>query len=207
MDTYQAHSSYNNAHFKLLALFYSSIEVLVGQVRKEVVRMIGNEPQTILDVACGPGAQSYELAKAGHAVIGIDLSPDMLKRAKRDEVLNLQYLEQDATKTKFTESEFDVSTISFGLHDMPQQIAVEVLKEMKRVTKPNGKIIIVDYNPPENFVNKTGLFLTRLIETKYYWHFVQTGLDKYLTEAKMQFDNKKTFLFGNIQLVEIINHK
>lgn len=201
------HTNYNNAHFKGWAPIYRFIEIFVNKMRKRVVKLIGKTPKKILDVACGPGPQAYQLAKVGHSVIGIDLSPDMLAHAKRDSELDLQYIEQDATATKFSDSEFDISTVSFALHDMPENIAIDVLKEMKRVTKKNGQIIIVDYNEPSNFVARIFLGLSRLWETRYYWHFVKTGLNKYLKAAKMGVHTKKEYLFGNVQLVEITNTK
>lgn len=207
MTNAKEHAKYNNAHFKWWAPIYPFIEIAVHKMRKRVVKGVGKSPKKILDVACGPGPQSYELAKAGHSVVGIDLSPDMLKYAKRDDKLNLKYMEQDATATKFSDSEFDISTISFALHDMPENIAIDVLKEMRRVTKNGGKIIIVDYNSSSNFVARIFLGLSRLWETRYYWHFVKTGLNKYLEAAKMQAHSKKEYLFGNVQLVEITNIK
>jgi demethylmenaquinone methyltransferase/2-methoxy-6-polyprenyl-1,4-benzoquinol methylase len=207
MTNTKEHADYTIAHFKWWAPFYRFIEIFVNRMRKRVVRLVGKSPKKILDVACGPGPQTYQLAKAGHSVIGIDLSPDMLAHAKKDDKLDLKYLEQDATATKFSDSEFDISTISFALHDMPENLAVDVLKEMRRVTKNGGQIIIVDYNEPSNFVARIFLGLSRLWETRYYWHFVQTGLTKYLKAAKMGAHSKKAYLFGNVQLVEISNTK
>ena len=207
MTNVREHAGYNNAHFKWLAPIYPFIEIFVNKMRKRVVQLIDKSPKKILDVACGPGCQTYQLAKAGHFVVGIDLSPDMLSQAKKDDMIDLRYIEQDATATKFSDSEFDVSTISFALHDMPENLAIDVLKEMKRVTKNCGKIIIVDYNEPSNFVARIFLGLSRLWETRYYWHFIQTGLGKYLQAATMRATSKKAYLFGNVQLVEITNTK
>lgn len=207
MDVYKEHSSYNNAHFKWLAPFYGFIELFVKDVRKGVVNSIGDGPKKILDVACGPGVQTRAMAKAGHSVIGIDLSPDMLSYTQKDDRLDIEYLEQDATSTQFSDSAFDVSTISFGLHDMPERIAIDVLKEMKRVTKENGQIIIVEYNSSGSFLSWCFLRFSWFVETKYYWHFVQTGLDSYLKAAGLEMVIKKTYLFGNLQLVQVINAK
>lgn len=207
MNNTTDHARYNNAHFRGWAPIYHFIEIFVNKIRKQVVKLIGKTPKKILDVACGPGPQAYKLAKAGHSVIGIDISPDMLAHTKRDSNLDLRYIEQDATATKFSDSEFDVSTISFALHDMPENIAIDVLKEMKRVTKKNGQIIIVDYNSSSSFVTKIFLYLFRLWETRYYWDFVQTGLNKYLKAAKMKAQSKKEYLLGNVQLVKITNKK
>ena len=131
----------------------------------------------------------------------------MLVHAKRDSERDLRYIAQDATATKFLDSEFDAATISFALHDMPEDLAINVLKEMRRVTKNGGQIIIVDYNEPSNFVARTFLSLSRLWETKYYWNFIQAGLNKYLAAAKMGVHSKKVYLFGNVQLVEVTNIK
>ena len=199
------HKTYNNKFFKRWAPFYKFIEIFANKTRKRVVKLAGKPPKKILDVACGPGPQSYQLAKAGHSVMGIDLSPDMLKYAKRDDKLDLKYLEQDATKTNFSDSEFDISTISFALHDMPGDLAIDVLKEMKRVTKKHGQIIIVDYNSPSSFVSKIFLRLSRLWESKYFWNFIQTGLDKYLDDAKIKIHSQKVYMLGNVQLVVVIN--
>lgn len=207
MDIYKEHSNYNNAHFKWLAPVYGFIEWFVKDVRKGMVNLIGNVPKKILDVACGPGVQTRAMAEAGHSVIGIDLSPDMLRYTKKDNKLDIEYLLQDATSTQFPDSSFDAATISFGLHDMPESIAIDVLKEMKRVTKPNGQIIIVEYNPSRSFLSWCFLRFSWFVETKYYWHFVQTGLDSYLKAAGLGISTKKTYLFGNLQLVEVINTK
>ncbi|MBI3120204.1 MAG: methyltransferase domain-containing protein [Candidatus Kerfeldbacteria bacterium] len=176
-------------------------------MRMRVVELLGASPKKILDVACGPGRQTYQLAKAGHSVTGMDLSPDMLRQTKRDPALDLTYLEGDATSMPFSDSIFDVSTISFALHDMPEDLAINVLKEMKRVTKNHGRIIIVDYNQPYNLFSKLFLRLSRLWETQYYWHFIQTGLQCYLEQAGFGPASKKVYLLENVQLVDITNVK
>ncbi len=51
---------------------------------------------------------------------------------------------------KFNDEEFDLVTISLGLHDMPLDIRTLVLKEVKRVLKRNGKLYILEYDLPQN---------------------------------------------------------
>jgi ubiquinone/menaquinone biosynthesis C-methylase UbiE len=206
------HANYNNAFFKRIAPFYSLIEIFLHSIRLEVVKLAGKPPKKIIDFACGPGPQTYELAKAGHFVIGIDLSPDMLAHAKRPKQHakhdpHLQYIQQDATATNFKDSEFDISTISFALHDMPETLAIQVLKEMKRVTKKGGQIIVVEHNDHSNIFAKILLTISTIWETKYFRHFLKTGLKEYLKSAQLKPHSKKTFFFGNMQMVEIINTK
>lgn len=78
-DLIKKHTYYNNAFFAKWAKLYNYEKYLLFPVRKQAARFLGLQPpQKILDVATGTGAQAYELAKLGHEVIGIDLSPEML---------------------------------------------------------------------------------------------------------------------------------
>jgi len=207
MITKQDHEKYIIAHFKWWAPIYRMVELFVGKTRKVVVQIIGNKPQKVLDVACGPGSLTFQLARAGHNVTGVDISPDMLRFAKRDDSLNMRYIQGDATSLEFSDSVFDASTISFGLHDMPENIAIEVLSEMKRVTKNQGTIVIVEYNRSCNSIFRLILRISRLWETRYYWSFIQSGLEKYLSAVGLKIEHRKKYLFGISQVVIIINKK
>jgi ubiquinone/menaquinone biosynthesis C-methylase UbiE len=184
---------------------------LVGHIRKKVVSE-SSLPQgaRVLDMACGTGAQSIAFAKRGFSVVGVDLSPDMLARARK-KVRNgydVTFLCQDASSVPFSEAQFDLATISFGLHDMPEEIGTAVLKEMRRVTKPNGKIVIVDYDvPKKNFAAFLGRAVAKMWEGKYYDHFLKVGLEHYLDVAQLSIGEKENFMFANIQKVICTNRK
>jgi demethylmenaquinone methyltransferase/2-methoxy-6-polyprenyl-1,4-benzoquinol methylase len=105
----------------------------------------------ILDICTGTGEQALEFGKQGYEVIGIDLSEEMLKIAKRkNKYKNVKFEIGDATNIPFQSNSFDISCISFGLHEMPKEIIERALSEIKRVTKFDGKIIIIDYALPKN---------------------------------------------------------
>ncbi|MBI2632631.1 methyltransferase domain-containing protein, partial [Candidatus Pacearchaeota archaeon] len=141
---------YNKNWFKKMAPVYDYVEFLLINLRKKVSNKVNNPNAKILDVACGTGNQSIAFAKNGFSVIGIDLSSDMLKYAKKKikKTYDLKFVCCDATRIPYKKSSFDISSISFGLHDMPEEIGIKILKEMKRTTKKNGNIIIVDYYTP-----------------------------------------------------------
>lgn len=193
-----------------MAPFYDLIEFLVGSLRNKVAEKIKTRDARILDVACGTGNQSIALARKGFSVIGIDLSPDMLYYAKKKVRSNhkIKFICGDATKIPYKNSTFDVSTISFGLHDMPESIGLAILKEMIRTTKNDGQIIIVDYHQPANrFIRWLGYRIAKLWESRYYDHFMRVGLSPYLHKVKLKSRQKETYLLGNIQTVECINKK
>lgn len=204
------HEWHNVRWFRRMAPVYELVEVFARHIREKVVSDSGLSPGAkVLDMACGTGAQSIAFAKHGFSVVGVDLSPDMLARAKRkvgndDDVT---FLCLDASRVPFADSEFDLATISFGLHDMPEEIGVAVLKEMRRVTKPAGKIVIVDYDVPQNsFSSFFGHAFAKIWESKYYDHFLEAGLQHYLDEARLSAEEKEKFMLGNIQKKVCNNH-
>lgn len=87
---------------------------------------------------------------------------------------------------------------------MPEKIGILVLKEMMRVTKEGGQIIIVDYNTPQN---SFGRLIAKIWETKYYDHFLKLGLDYYLNNVGLKPISKEIYFLQNFQIVECRNNK
>lgn len=206
----QKHTYFNNKFFARWARLYDYEKYILFALRKKATDFFHLKPsQKILDVACGTGAQAYELAKRGHDVVGIDLSPAMLEQAKKKITpsLKLQFQHIDATDIPFKDSSFDASSISLGLHDMPYEIDLMVLSEIKRVTKPNGEILIVDYMEPRNHVVSRMIYpIIRFYETSNYPPFVRKGLKSILKQAGLTILRSTNYL-GIFQIDIIKNTK
>jgi ubiquinone/menaquinone biosynthesis C-methylase UbiE len=142
--------------FSILAPFYDNIVTLFSGVRGKVINFTNAQKGSkILDVATGKGQQAFAFAKRGYEVIGIDISEAMLNVAKKkNKFRNVKFEVADATNLPFEDNSFDISSVSFALHDMPLSIRERTLKEMLRVTKPKEIIIIVDYHLPKNKIGK-----------------------------------------------------
>ncbi len=101
----------------------------------------------ILDLCCGTGRHSIELARRGFSVTGIDLSDVLLRHAKKkSEGLDIEYYQGDMRSLPFASSSFDVVLnlfTSFG-YFVEDHENVQVLAEIARVLKPNGQFLI-DY--------------------------------------------------------------
>jgi len=102
----------------------------------------------ILDLCCGQGRHSLELARRGFKYVeGIDRSHYLIQKAKtqaRKEGLNVRFREGDARKLPYPPDTFDVVMIlgnSFGYFETTQD-DLRVLKEVYRVLKPWGKVLI-----------------------------------------------------------------
>lgn len=151
----------------------------------------------ILDVATGTGRQAFAFAEKGYDVIGIDLSEDMLKVAiKKNTYENVTFEVADATNLPFEDNSFDVSCVSFALHDMLLTIREKALKEMARVTKPKGIIVIVDYALPKNKISRFLIYhLVKLWET-YYPEFIKSDLEALLRNSGIEIKEELRVLLG-----------
>jgi demethylmenaquinone methyltransferase/2-methoxy-6-polyprenyl-1,4-benzoquinol methylase len=121
--------------------------------RRIVVDAVGAIPgQRVLDLAAGTGTSSEPYADAGVGVVACDFSVGMLKVGKRRRP-DIDFVAGDATNLPFADNAFDASTISFGLRNVmdPQK----ALREMLRVTKPGGKLVVAEFSHPTNAAFRT----------------------------------------------------
>jgi ubiquinone/menaquinone biosynthesis C-methylase UbiE/uncharacterized membrane protein len=208
--TYDSQTDYrvrNNKNFKRVAPLYDFMASFVFPARLIISKHKHLKfHSTILDIACGTGTQAIALAKRGHTVVGIDLSPDMLQRAKdkakKNPDLQLRFEVQDATKLSFETDSFDAATINFALHDMPEGIAIKVLKEAKRVVKPGGCIMISEHHKSKNrIVGGIVHAVLSTFESPFYFSFREKGLESYLKLAELEVESKQLGYFGNFQIV------
>jgi demethylmenaquinone methyltransferase/2-methoxy-6-polyprenyl-1,4-benzoquinol methylase len=101
--------------------------------------------QTAVDVACGTGALTRELAASapGTVVLGLDFSWEMVRRAP---VPAAAYLVGDALRLPLREASVDVVTIAFGLRNLPEP--GQGLLEFRRVLRPGGRLVICEFSQP-----------------------------------------------------------
>ena len=122
--------------------------------RELIVDWINPQPgEKILDICSGTGTLTIivgkKLAGTGE-VVGIELSPAQLRFALRKEKPDgLTFIEGDAQNIPFSDSYFDKSVICGALHELPREVRRNVLSEAYRITKPKGKIVIVEQNKPD----------------------------------------------------------
>lgn len=116
--------------------------------RKVVTSVIApHAGMEILDIAAGTGSSSRPLADRGAHVIPLDFSPGMLASGKKRHP-DLDFTQGDALNLPFTDSQFDVTTISFGLRNTADTKAA--LAEALRVTKSGGRIVVCEFSQPTN---------------------------------------------------------
>ncbi|MFG2481928.1 MULTISPECIES: demethylmenaquinone methyltransferase [Streptomyces] len=123
--------------------------ISLGQARlwrKEVAKAVGARPgHVVLDLAAGTATSSLPFAATGAYVVPCDFSLGMLMEGKKRHAW-LPLTAGDATKLPFQDDVFDTVTISFGLRNVQDTDAA--LRELYRVTKPGGQVVICEFSQP-----------------------------------------------------------
>jgi ubiquinone/menaquinone biosynthesis C-methylase UbiE len=117
----------------------------------EALRLVGLEPgQRFLDVAAGTGGLSLPAARLGAQVLATDWSPAMIERFEarvREEGLsNAAGRVMDCHALELPDDHFDVTGSQFGVMLVPEQ--PRALREMVRVTRPGGRVLVIAYGSP-----------------------------------------------------------
>jgi demethylmenaquinone methyltransferase / 2-methoxy-6-polyprenyl-1,4-benzoquinol methylase len=111
--------------------------------------------QSAVDVACGTGALTRELAAAapGATVLGVDFSWEMVRRGAGTEASAEAgpdpapaYLVGDALRLPLRDASVDVVTIAFGLRNLPEP--GRGLLEFRRVLRPGGRLVVCEFSQP-----------------------------------------------------------
>jgi demethylmenaquinone methyltransferase/2-methoxy-6-polyprenyl-1,4-benzoquinol methylase len=114
--------------------------------RRLVQEALGLERgDSVLDLAAGTGTSSEPFQDAGIRVVPCDFSLGMLQVGRRRRA-DLRFVAGDATRLPFADGAFDAVTISFGLRNVADVPAA--LREMARVTRPGGRLVICEFSHP-----------------------------------------------------------
>jgi demethylmenaquinone methyltransferase / 2-methoxy-6-polyprenyl-1,4-benzoquinol methylase len=141
--------------------------------KRKVVELSGARPGgQALDLCCGTGDIALALARRGVSVVGLDFSEPMLavarnrgkgkpqrtegagQKAQIDDTAlagdgsNPRFIRGDAQQIPFPDNTFDIVTIGYGLRNLASIDAG--LREMLRVTRPGGRLLILDFGKPDH---------------------------------------------------------
>lgn len=130
----------------------------------------------ILDAGVGTG-RNIAYYPAGAEVVGVDLSPSMLSRARRrsQEIgrdVDLRIM--DVTKLDFPDDTFDAAVASFLFCVLPDEMQADALREISRVVKPGGALRLLEYVRPSDALRG---FIARLWEPWMAWAY-GAGFDR-----------------------------
>jgi demethylmenaquinone methyltransferase/2-methoxy-6-polyprenyl-1,4-benzoquinol methylase len=149
--------------------------------KKAILQLESLHPKQILDVATGTGDVAIMTWQLLHPekITGIDISQGMLDLGKQkieklglSAVIDLQ--KGDSETINYPDASFDAITVAFGVRNF--QNLEKGLKEMYRVLKPGGKLVVLEFSKPCQPVFKN-LY-------KLYMNFIAPGIGKLLAKNK-----------------------
>ncbi len=139
---------------------FTAIANMMRPSGEALVKSLGVKPSArVLDLGCGDGTTAVPLAQLGADVTGIDIAANLVaagnKRAAALGLKNLRFQEGDACSLAgVADKTFDLTLTVFGAMFAPKPL--DVAKEMVRVTKPGGRIVMGNWipNDPTSFVSQ-----------------------------------------------------
>jgi ubiquinone/menaquinone biosynthesis C-methylase UbiE len=139
---------------------FTEIAALMRQSGEALVKSLEiKTPLRVLDLGCGDGTTAVPMARLGAEVVGIDIARNLVnagnKRAAEAGLKRLTFREGDACNLQGVgDRSFDLTLSVFGAMFAPKPF--DVAKEMVRVTKPGGRIVMGNWipNDPSSFVSQ-----------------------------------------------------
>lgn len=133
-------------------LFRGTADVMRRQIIPPVTALAraagGAERVRLLDVGCGTGRTLHQLARTHPAMRlhGVDLSPAYIRHARKRlaDVAELTLAVENAEALPWADATFDAVTSVYLFHELPRRVRRNVLREMLRVVRPGGLVVIED---------------------------------------------------------------
>lgn len=168
--------------------------------RKIIMEMIPNKEITILDMCCGTLSNTITIAKEKPdiKVVGLDLSKDMLRVAKKklykQHIRNVYLKCADATKTKMKKQSFDYIIIGLVLHESSPELIKGMLQEAYRLLKDDGHLIVLEWEPPKKYVQTLKflpLYLGERLNCKTFKQFYTADKELYFRKYGFRVEQKE----------------
>lgn len=189
-------------------LFRGTADVMRRQVIPPITRFVrergGAERLRLLDVACGTGRTLHQLAMTHPAMQlhGVDLSPDYIRVARRRlaDVPELTLAVENGEALPWADATFDVVTSTYLFHELPRNARRNVVREMRRVVKPGGLLVLEDSAQlSESAEIATALHeFPREFHEPFYEDYLEDDLAALVTECGFAAPTTETHLVAKV---------
>jgi len=169
--------------------------------RKKAISILRNDkPERMLDVATGTGDMAILACTLlqPQMIIGIDISEQMLefgrKKVEKEGLTQFIQLQKGDSETiNFPDNSFDAVTVAFGVRNFEN--LEKGLKEMLRVLKPDGRLIVLEFSRPRTkiFRNLYNLYMGIVAPEVARWFSQNKKAYKYLNESAKLFPERQAF--------------
>jgi ubiquinone/menaquinone biosynthesis C-methylase UbiE len=142
----------------------------------QVLQTAEKSPKQILDIGCSVGMSTFALQDfyPEAEITGLDLSPYFLAIAARNSAVaahrspqrqKINWLHAAAENIPLSDRSFDLITISLVCHELPQTATIQILRECRRLLRPQGRIAIMDMNPQSQIYAKMPPYILTLLKS------------------------------------------
>jgi ubiquinone/menaquinone biosynthesis C-methylase UbiE len=178
-------------YYDILSNYYDAYILMHSRGDKDDTRdflvesaHLGNKTAPrILDICCGTGSVilTFKERCPQSLAIGYDFSHGMLRKAQEKNINGgAIFVEGDAATLPFTDSSFDVVTCSHALYELKGESRERALREMKRVVRPDGLVLIMEHEIPRRPLIRL-LFYIRMLSmgSQVAREFIRGGVGPY----------------------------
>lgn len=197
----------NDTSWNGVAKWYDSLLSMDGTYQKEVIlpnllRLLNiKKGEKVLDIACGQGFFSREIAKLGGEVTGADIAPDLIKFAKEKAGPNENYLviPGDRLAENIPADKFDKAIIILAIQNIENLNGV--ILHAHRALKVGGRLFLVLNHPVFRNPKKTAWGFDEVSKTQY------RRIDEYLSESRTEIDMTPGSTKKDIDMLTVSFHR
>ncbi|MDH3260667.1 MAG: class I SAM-dependent methyltransferase [Acidimicrobiia bacterium] len=199
----------NDPYRRIAGVYDRLIEPMQAGVRRVALDVVPPQPRwQVLDVGCGTGTGMAPYVEAGCTVIGVDVSDAMLERATARLGDRAEFHLTDGGALPFDGGRFDLITTSMVLHEVPADARADLVTEMARVAKPDGRLLFIDFRfgSLRGWKGPTFRALSVVIErlsghySGYRSFKTSGGVPAVVDEAGLNIDREKIVAGGNVAI-------
>jgi ubiquinone/menaquinone biosynthesis C-methylase UbiE len=182
--------------------------VTLGRYRpllaREVVRLGLGPADRILDLCCGTGLLSRELARRlgpDGEVVGVDASEAMLEQARLAGG-RVVYVRAEADSLPLPDGHFDGVTLFLGLHEIAQAARLPALREVRRILRPGGRGLVLDFASGGPALRRGAVRLAlSALEGPEAWTITEPGFSVLLSQAGFRPERPRPVFLGILEAV------
>ncbi len=177
--------------------FESPMEIFFGKYRKKLISQAVGD---ILEVGVGTG-NNLKYYSSSQDVIAIDFSEGMLSKAIRKNTNNVKLSLMDVEKLEFPAESFDTVITTFVFCSVPHPI--EGLKEIKRVLKPDGKLLMLEHVGSKKFPFNKLMNLLNPITVFFFGYNINRDTSQNIIKAGLEIEKEENLFMDILKMYKV----